>query len=490
MLAALSIEALGARFRDGSATPSAAAAAYLDRIAALDPQVRAYMTVTRDAARAQAEEADARFRAGTPRGPLDGVPIALKDVLCTRGITTACGSRILERFVPPYDATVYQRLRAAGAVLLGKLNMDEFAMGSSTENSAFFTTRNPWDLGRVPGGSSGGSAAAVSADMAAATLGTDTGGSIRQPAAFCGNVGLKPTYGRVSRYGLVAFASSLDQVGPFTKTVADAALVLRVIAGHDPQDSTSAEVPVPDYRSALGGGVQGLRLGIPREYFIDGMDPEVDRAVRAAVDVLRGLGAKTEEVSLPHTEYGLAAYYLIGPAEASSNLARYDGVRYGLRVPGARDLVEMESRTRAAGFGREVKRRIMLGTYALSAGYYDAYYGQALRVRTLVARDFRQAFERVDAIVAPTTPSVAFKVGEKEDPIQMYLNDVFTIPASLAGVPGVSLPGGFTLAGLPIGLQIIGKAYDELTVLRVAHAYEQATDWHTRRPVMDPSTPR
>ncbi|HKZ05321.1 MAG TPA: Asp-tRNA(Asn)/Glu-tRNA(Gln) amidotransferase subunit GatA [Methylomirabilota bacterium] len=484
------MEALGARFRDGSATPSAAAAAYLDRIAALDPQVRAYMTVTRDAARAQAEEADARFRAGTPRGPLDGVPIALKDVLCTRGITTACGSRILERFVPPYDATVYQRLRAAGAVLLGKLNMDEFAMGSSTENSAFFTTRNPWDLGRVPGGSSGGSAAAVSADMAAATLGTDTGGSIRQPAAFCGNVGLKPTYGRVSRYGLVAFASSLDQVGPFTKTVADAALVLRVIAGHDPQDSTSAEVPVPDYRSALGGGVQGLRLGIPREYFIDGMDPEVDRAVRAAVDVLRGLGAKTEEVSLPHTEYGLAAYYLIGPAEASSNLARYDGVRYGLRVPGARDLVEMESRTRAAGFGREVKRRIMLGTYALSAGYYDAYYGQALRVRTLVARDFRQAFERVDAIVAPTTPSVAFKVGEKEDPIQMYLNDVFTIPASLAGVPGVSLPGGFTLAGLPIGLQIIGKAYDELTVLRVAHAYEQATDWHTRRPVMDPSTPR
>jgi aspartyl-tRNA(Asn)/glutamyl-tRNA(Gln) amidotransferase subunit A len=483
VLAALTIEALGARFRDGSATPSAAAAAYLDRIAALDPKVRAYMTVTREVALAQAAEADARFRAGAPRGPLDGVPIALKDVLCTRGITTACGSRILEHFAPPYDATVYQRLRAAGAVLLGKLNMDEFAMGSSTENSAFFTTRNPWDLGRVPGGSSGGSAAAVSADMAAATLGTDTGGSIRQPAAFCGNVGLKPTYGRVSRYGLVAFASSLDQVGPFTKTVADAALVLRVIAGHDPQDSTSAEVPVPDYRSALGGGVQGLRLGIPREYFIDGMDPEVERAVRAAVDVLRGLGAKTEEVSLPHTEYGLAAYYLIGPAEASSNLARYDGVKYGLRVPGARDLVVLESRTRAAGFGREVKRRIMLGTYALSAGYYDAYYGQALRVRTLVARDFRQAFERVDAIVAPTTPSVAFKVGEKEDPIQMYLNDVFTIPASLAGVPGVSLPGGFTLAGLPIGLQIIGKAYDELTVLRVAHAYEQATDWHTRKPV-------
>ncbi|HEU5190163.1 MAG TPA: Asp-tRNA(Asn)/Glu-tRNA(Gln) amidotransferase subunit GatA [Methylomirabilota bacterium] len=484
MLAALSIEALGARFRDGSATPSAAARDYLARIEALDPKVRAFMTVTPDVALAQAAEADARFEAGAPRGSLDGVPIALKDVLCTRGIRTACGSKILERFVPPYDATVVRRLQEAGTVLLGKLNMDEFAMGSSTENSAFFTTRNPWDLGRVPGGSSGGSAAAVAADLAAATFGTDTGGSIRQPAAFCGNVGLKPTYGRVSRYGLVAFASSLDQIGPFTKTVADAALVLRVIAGADPMDSTAAVVPVPDYRAALAGGVAGLRIGIPREYFIDGMDPEVERAVRAAVDVLRGLGAKTEEVSLPHTEYGLAAYYLIGPAEASSNLARYDGVKYGLRLPGARDVIEMESRTRAAGFGREVKRRIMLGTYALSAGYYDAYYGQALRVRTLVARDFQTAFQTVDAIVAPTTPGVAFKIGEKEDPLQMYLNDVFTIPTSLAGLPGVSLPAGFTLAGLPIGLQVIGKAYDEATVLRVAHAYERATDWHARKPAL------
>ena len=484
MLAALSIEALGARFRDGSATPSAAARDYLARIEALDPKVRAFMTVTPDVALAQAAEADARFEAGAPRGSLDGVPIALKDVLCTRGIRTACGSKILERFVPPYDATVVRRLQEAGTVLLGKLNMDEFAMGSSTENSAFFTTRNPWDLGRVPGGSSGGSAAAVAADLAAATFGTDTGGSIRQPAAFCGNVGLKPTYGRVSRYGLVAFASSLDQIGPFTKTVADAALVLRVIAGADPMDSTAAAVPVPDYRAALAGGVAGLRIGIPREYFIDGMDPEVERAVRAAVDVLRGLGAKTEEVSLPHTEYGLAAYYLIGPAEASSNLARYDGVKYGLRLPGARDVIEMESRTRAAGFGREVKRRIMLGTYALSAGYYDAYYGQALRVRTLVARDFQTAFQTVDAIVAPTTPGVAFKIGEKEDPLQMYLNDVFTIPTSLAGLPGVSLPAGFTLAGLPIGLQVIGKAYDEATVLRVAHAYERATDWHARKPAL------
>jgi aspartyl-tRNA(Asn)/glutamyl-tRNA(Gln) amidotransferase subunit A len=484
MLAALGIEALGVRFRDGSATPSAAARDYLARVEALDGKVRAFMTVTRETALAQAAEADARFKAGAPRGPLDGVPIALKDVLCTRGIRTTCGSKILENFVPPYDATVVRRLREAGTVLLGKLNMDEFAMGSSTENSAYFTTRNPWDLGRVPGGSSGGSAAAVAADLAAATFGTDTGGSIRQPAAFCGNVGVKPTYGRVSRYGLVAFASSLDQIGPFTKTVADAALVLQAIAGADPMDSTAAAVPVPDYRAALAGGVAGLRIGIPREYFTDGMDPEVERAVRAAVDVLRGLGAKTEEVSLPHTEYGLAAYYLIGPAEASSNLARYDGVKYGLRLPGGRDVVEMESRTRAAGFGKEVKRRIMLGTYALSAGYYDAYYGQALRVRTLVARDFQKAFETVDAIVAPTTPGVAFKIGEKEDPLQMYLNDVFTIPTSLAGLPGVSLPGGFTLTGLPIGLQVIGKAYDEATVLRVAHAYEQATDWHTRKPAL------
>jgi aspartyl-tRNA(Asn)/glutamyl-tRNA(Gln) amidotransferase subunit A len=489
MLAALTLDALGARFRAGEATPSDAARDYLGRIEAHDPRVRAFVTVTRDIALAQAAEADARFKAGKPLGPLDGVPIALKDLFCTRGIRTAVGSKILERFVPPYDATAYQRLRAAGAVLLGKLNMDEFAMGSSTENSAYFTTRNPWDLDRVPGGSSGGSSAVVAADLAAASLGTDTGGSIRQPAAFCGVVGLKPTYGRVSRYGLVAFASSLDQAGPFTKTVADTARVLQVIAGADPMDSTAAAVPVPDYLAALGGGVEGLRIGIPREYFIDGMDPEVERAVRAAVEVLRGLGARTEEVSLPHTEYGLAAYYLIGPAEASSNLARYDGVKYGLRVPGGRDLVEMSSRTRAAGFGREVKRRIMLGTYALSAGYYDAYYGQAQRVRTLVARDFKAAFGRVDAIVAPTTPGVAFKIGEKEDPLQMYLNDVFTVPVSLAGLPGISVPAGFTLQGLPIGVQVIARAYDEATVLRVAHAYEQATDWHTRKPTLE-ATPR
>jgi aspartyl-tRNA(Asn)/glutamyl-tRNA(Gln) amidotransferase subunit A len=482
MLTSLTIHELGARYRRGETRPTEAAQAYLDRIEALDPQVRAFLTITRDEALKDAAAADARLKAGTPRGPLDGIPIALKDVLCTRGIRTTCGSKILERFVPPYDATVVARLRGAGAVLLGKLNMDEFAMGSSTENSGYFATRNPWDLGRVPGGSSGGSAAAVSADMATAALGTDTGGSIRQPAAFCGTVGLKPTYGRVSRYGLIAFASSLDQIGPFAKDVEDAAHVLRVIAGHDPMDSTSVDAPVPDYAAELGRGVTGLKLGIPAEYFIDGMDPDVEAAVRDAIRTLEKLGALAEPVSLPHTEYGLAAYYLIAPAECSSNLARYDGVKYGLRAPKARDIVDMYSKTRAQGFGREVKRRIMLGTYALSAGYYDAYYGKAQRVRTLVRRDFQQAFERVDLIVAPTTPNVAFKMGEKEDPLQMYLNDVFTIPVNLAGLPGLSMPAGFTRSGLPIGLQLIGRPFDEPTVLRAADAYERATEWHARKP--------
>src|SRR5436309_1197578 len=411
MPTSLTVHELGERFRRRELTPSEATRAYLARIEALDPQVKAYLTVTSEQALRRAAEADARFAAGTPRGPLDGVPVAVKDVLCTRGIRTTCGSRILEGYVPPYDATAVARLLEAGAVLLGKLNMDEFAMGSSTENSAFFPTRNPWDLTRVPGGSSGGSAAAVAADLAAAALGTDTGGSIRQPAAFCGDVGLKPTYGRVSRYGLVAFASSLDQIGPLTKDVEDAALVLRAIAGHDPLDSTSVDVPVPDYRAELGRGVEGLRIGIPAEYFIEGLDPEVEAAVRAAIQVLEKLGARSQPVSLPHTQYGLAAYYLIAPAEASSNLARYDGVKYGLRTPRARDLIEMYSKTRAAGFGAEVKRRVMLGTYALSAGYYDAYYGKAQRVRTLVRRDFQEAFGRVDLIAAPTTPGVAFKFG-------------------------------------------------------------------------------
>jgi aspartyl-tRNA(Asn)/glutamyl-tRNA(Gln) amidotransferase subunit A len=482
MPASLTAHELGARYRSGAATPSQAIGEYLDRIERLDPQVRAFLTVTRDEALRLAAEADARFKAGAPRGPLDGVPIALKDVLCTRGIRTTCGSRILEGFVPPYDATVVARLRASGAVLLGKLNMDEFAMGSSTEHSAFFTTRNPWDLARVPGGSSGGAAAAVAADLAALSLGTDTGGSIRQPAAFCGVLGMKPTYGRVSRYGLIAFASSLDQIGPFARDAEDAALILQIIAGADPMDSTAVDVPVPDYRAALAQGIEGMRIGVPAEYFIDGMDPEVERAVREAIGTLEKLGARTEPVSLPHTEYGLAAYYVIAPAEASSNLARYDGVKYGLRVSGARDLIDMYSKTRAAGFGAEVKRRVMLGTYVLSAGYYDAYYGQAQKVRTLVRRDFEQAFERVDLLVAPTTPGVAFRMGEKEDPLQMYLNDIFTIPVNLAGLPGVSIPGGFTVGGLPIGLQLIARAFDEATLLRAAHAYQQATTWHTRKP--------
>ncbi|MET0851039.1 MAG: Asp-tRNA(Asn)/Glu-tRNA(Gln) amidotransferase subunit GatA [Candidatus Rokuibacteriota bacterium] len=490
-LTGLTIAELGRRFRAGEATATQAAREHLERVAAVDPQVRAFLFRAPEArVLAEAAEADARFRAGAPRGPLDGIPVAVKDVLTTRGIPTTCGSRILEGFVPPYSATAVTRLAEAGAVLLGKLNMDEFAMGSSTEHSAFYPTRNPWDLARVPGGSSGGSAAAVAADMAVATLGTDTGGSIRQPAAFCGTVGLKPTYGRVSRYGLVAFASSLDQIGPFTRDVAGAAAVLQAIAGHDPRDATAVDAPVPDYLAALEAGIDGLRVGIPAEYFIEGMDPEVERAVRAAIEVLRSLGARTEDVSLPHTEYGLAAYYVIAPAEASSNLARYDGVKYGRRAPGGRDLIDMYGRTRAAGFGAEVKRRIMLGTYALSAGYYDAYYGKAQRVRTLIRRDFERAFERVDVVLGPTTPNVAFKMGEKEDPLQMYLNDVFAVPANLAGLPGLSVPAGFTAAGLPVGLQLIGRAFDEATLLRAARAYERATEWHTRRAQVEVSVGR
>jgi aspartyl-tRNA(Asn)/glutamyl-tRNA(Gln) amidotransferase subunit A len=409
--------------------------------------------------------------------------VALKDVFCTRGVRTTCGSKILKSFVPPYDATLVDRLRAAGAVILGKTNMDEFAMGSSTEHSAFHVTRNPWDLTRVPGGSSGGSAAAVAGGLAAGAFGTDTGGSVRQPAAFCGVVGLKPTYGRVSRYGLVAFASSLDHVAPFALDIVDTALLLGAVAGHDPLDATSVAAPVPDYVAALAGGVQGLRIGVPDEYFGAGLDPEIERAVRVAIDVLRGLGATIERVSLPSTEHGVATYYVVAPAEASSNLARYDGVKYGLRVPG-KDLIDMASRTRAAGFGAEVKRRIMLGTYALSAGYHDAYYGQAQKVRTLVRREFEAAFARVDLLAAPTTPSVAFTLGAKSDPLAMYMNDVYTIPASMTGLPAVSVPCGFNAAGLPIGLQLIGRALDEPTLLRAAHAYEQATPWRQRHPVL------
>jgi aspartyl-tRNA(Asn)/glutamyl-tRNA(Gln) amidotransferase subunit A len=475
------IHELTAAFRRGDTTPSAVTDAYLARIEKLDARLGAYITVTGEQAREAAAAADRRYHDAAPLGPLDGIPLAIKDVFCTRGIRTTCGSRILETFVPPYDATLVTRLATGGAVMLGKGNLDEFAMGSSTEHSAFHVTRNPWDLTRGPGGSSGGPAAAVAGGLAAGGFGTDTGGSIRQPAAFCGVVGLKPTYGRISRYGLVAFASSLDHPGPFGLDVTDAALLLGTVAGHDPQDATSIDAPVPDYTADFARGVARLRLGVPDEYFTAGMDPEIERAVRAAIDVLKGLGATVERVSLPATPHALATYYVIAPAEASSNLARYDGVKYGLRVPG-RDLIDMESKTRAAGFGAEVRRRVMLGTYVLSAGYYDAYYGKAQKVRTLVRREFEAAFARVDLIVAPTTPNVPFKHGEKEDPVQMYLNDVFTIPADMSGIPAVSVPCGFTAGGLPIGLQVIGKTLDEATVLRAAYAYEQATDWHHRRP--------
>ena len=414
-----------------------------------------------------------------------GVPLAIKDVICTEGVRTTCGSKILHNFVPPYDATVVERLKAAGAIVLGKANMDEFAMGSSTEHSAYGITRNPWDLSTIPGGSSGGSAAAVAADECAAALGTDTGGSIRQPAACCGIIGLKPTYGRVSRYGMVAFASSLDQIGPMTKDVRDAALLLNVIGGNDPRDSTSADISLPDFTRALTGSVRGVRIGIPREYFIAGIDPQVERAVRAAIAVLEGVGATVEEVSLPHSEYGVAAYYILAPSEASSNLARYDGVKYGYRTPHWSNLRDMYMRTRDEGFGVEVKRRIMLGTYALSAGYYEAYYKKAQQVRTLIRRDFEEAFQQVDVLVAPTAPTPAFKIGEKiDDPLQMYLSDVFTITINLAGIPALSIPCGFSSAGLPIGLQIIGKPFAEETILRAAHAFEQQTDYHRRKPAL------
>lgn len=444
------------------------------RMDEVEGRVRAFVTVTRKEARLSASEA--------PSGPLGGIPIAVKDNMCTKGTLTTCSSKILQNFIPPYESTATSRLSEAGYVLVGKTNLDEFAMGSSTENSGFFTTKNPWDTERIPGGSSGGSAAAVSADMCAAALGSDTGGSIRQPASLCGVVGLKPTYGRVSRYGLVAFASSLDQIGPIAKNVTDAALLLNVISGRDPLDSTSAPVPVPDFTTPLGRGIKGLRVGIPKEYFIEGMDKDVEGAVRAAIEGLGSLGAVPVEVSLPHTGYAVAAYYVLATSEASSNLARYDGVKYGLRAEG-RDLMEMYMKTRAGGFGAEVKRRIMLGTFALSSGYYEAYYRKAQEVRTLIKRDFEEAFREADVIVTPTSPTAAFRVGEKTaDPLQMYLSDIFTISVNLAGLPAISVPCGFTPEGLPVGLQIIGRHFDEQTVLMAAHAYEQSTDWHKRRP--------
>ena len=459
----------------GETTASELLEAFLKRIETVDRKVKAFVTVTADEARTQMGKA-----AG---GPLNGIPLGIKDNMCTKGVRTTCSSRMLENFVPPYESFATQKLWDAGAVLLGKLNMDEFAMGSSTEHSAFFRTCNPWLLERVTGGSSGGSAAAVASDMCLGALGSDTGGSIRQPAAFCGVVGLKPTYGRVSRYGLVAFASSLDQIGPITKTVEDSAILLNTISGHDPRDSTSSPEETPDFTYGIGKDIKGLKIGVPSEYFTCGMDPEIEKITRNAISQLESLGAEIIEVSLPHTDYAVPVYYIIAPSEASSNLARYDGVKYGFRAEGAADLMDMYMKSRSQGFGAEVKRRIMLGTYALSSGYYDAYYLKAQQARTLIKKDFDDAFKKVDVIASPTTPEAAFRAGEKtSDPMKMYLSDIFTISANLAGNPGISVPCGFTGEGLPVGLQLMGRHFDEATVLRAAHAYEQSTDWHKKRP--------
>jgi aspartyl-tRNA(Asn)/glutamyl-tRNA(Gln) amidotransferase subunit A len=475
-LKALTIEAARAGVQARKTTAISLAEAFYAKIDKTDPEIGAYLTLSKDRALEQAARMDSLAAKGEELPPLGGVPVGIKDVMVTRGVRTTAGSKILGNYIPPYDCTAVARLEAAGAVVLGKLNCDEFAMGSSNENSAWRPVHNPRDLSRVPGGSSGGSAAAVAADMAVATLGSDTGGSIRQPASFCGVVGLMPTYGRVSRYGLIAFASSLDRIGPLTKTVRDAAIVLRTIAGRDPMDSTSAEVPVPDYVAELEKPVRGLTLGVAKEYFGEGLDSEVRKLVETAIQKLAGSGCEIVPVSLPHTEYAIPTYYIVATAEASSNLARFDGVRYGYRAGDARTLSEMYRRSRDHGFGAEVKRRIMLGTYALSAGYYDAYYLKAQRVRTLLVRDFEDAFKKVDAIVTPTSPTAAFKLGEKvDDPLSMYLADIFTVTADLAGIPGISVPCGETKENLPVGLQILGKHFDEATILRVAHAYEQAT---------------
>ena len=477
----LSVTEAAAKLRSGETTSVALTEAMLKRIEAHNPALNAFLTVTADLALELAKQADARIKAGTA-SPLTGVPIAIKDVICIKGVQATAGSLILKGYRPPYNATVVEKLLAAGVVILGKTNTDEFAMGSSTENSAYGPTRNPWDTSRVPGGSSGGSAAAVAARLAFGALGTDTGGSVRQPASLCGVVGLKPSYGRVSRYGLIAFASSLDQIGVIARTADDAALLLEAIAGHDPNDGTSMPTPVPNYRSELSGDLKGLRIGLPKEYFISGVQTEVSDAVRAAVKVLESLGAAVREVSLPNTDLALSTYYIIAPAEASANLARFDGVRYGPRAD-ADSMWDEYRKTRGAGFGPEVKRRIMLGTYALSTGYYDAYYLQAQKVRTLIKGDFDTAFKDVDVIACPTSPHTAFKIGEKvNDPLAMYLEDVFTLPGSLAGIAGVSVNCGFDGNGLPIGLQLLSPAFTEERLLRLAHQYQQATDWHKRSP--------
>jgi aspartyl-tRNA(Asn)/glutamyl-tRNA(Gln) amidotransferase subunit A len=474
-LKSLTIDGARSAVQQRKSTATSLAEAFYRKIQTDDPKIGAYLTLSKKRALAKAEEIDELTEKGERLPALGGVPVAIKDVMVTKGVRTTAGSKILGNYIPPYDCTAVSRLEAAGAIVLGKLNCDEFAMGSSNENSAWKPVHNPRDLSRVPGGSSGGAAAAVAADMSVAALGSDTGGSIRQPASFCGVVGLMPTYGRVSRYGLIAFASSLDHIGPLTKTVRDAATVLGVIAGRDPMDSTSAEVPVPDYVAELQKPVSGLKIGVAKEYFGEGLDAEVRKAVEAAIQKLAKLGCEIVEVSLPHTKYAIPTYYIVATAEASSNLARFDGVRYGFRAPEAHTLSQMYRCTRDLGFGAEVKRRIMLGTYALSAGYYDAYYLKAQRVRTLLTRDFENAFKKVDAIVTPTSPTAAFKLGEKvDDPLAMYLADIYTVTADLAGIPGISVPCGETGENLPIGLQILGKHFDEATILRVAHAYEQA----------------
>ena len=472
----LTISGLAELYDRREISPVEVAETYLRRIEEVNSRVNAFITVAGDQALEQARAAEDAILKGE-HGPLTGVPLGLKDLLCTQGALTTCGSNILNNFVPPYDATVVARLRRAGAVFLGKTNMDEFAMGSSTEHSAAGPTRNPWDPGRTAGGSSGGSAAATAARMCAAALGSDTGGSIRQPASHCGVVGLKPTYGRVSRFGLVAFASSLDQIGPITRDVRDAALLMNAIAGHDPADSTSAPEPVPDYTASITRGLDGLKVGLPREYFTQGLDPEVEAAVRGAVRVLSDLGAEVREVSLPHTEYGVAAYYIVAPAEAGSNLARYDGVKYGASLRDGRDLMDMYTETRTRGFGAEVTRRIMIGTYVLSAGYYDAYYRKATQVRALIRKDFEDAFEQVDVLACPVSPIPAFKLGEMtDDPLTMYLTDVFTLCINMAGIPGLSVPCGRTSSGLPIGLQLLAGYFQEPLLLKTAYNYELGSD--------------
>ncbi len=477
----LTIAEAGKLLKDKELSAVELTRSYLDRIDLVDPKIQALMTVTEGLALDQAREADAAFARGEAHA-LTGIPVVLKDVLCTEGVRTTCSSKMLENFIPPYDAAVVERLRARGAVIIAKSNMDEFAMGSSTENSAYFTTRNPWDTSRVPGGSSGGSAAAVSAALAPAALGSDTGGSIRQPASFCSVTGLKPTYGLVSRYGLIAFASSLDQIGPLTQDVTDSAILLNAIAGYDPRDSTSVPQPETDYVGCLGGSVKGMRLGVPKEYFAQGVTPEVKSAIDAAIRVYQDLGCSIEECSLPTTSYALAVYYIIAPSEASANLARYDGVKYGFSYKDTDSMWQAMEKTRALGFGPEVKRRIMLGTYALSAGYYDAWYVKAQKVRTVIRREFDAAFEKYDALLTPTAPTVPFKIGEKAaDPFSMYLSDICTIPVNIAGLPGISIQAGFA-NDLPIGLQIIGKPFSEKTILNLGHAFQQSTDWHKRRP--------